>query len=200
MYMTYTKKAAVDATKAAFGASHREADFRNIYVSIEYPIDKASYPGIWVNFDPIGALNPVAHGYYELDGSNRKVFRWSFAGVIEWTIVAMSSLERDRLFDAVVGMIAFGHDGGNYGDFRSAISNHPLIGLTPNYDEIDQRAFGASPGTPWQTDEVLYEGTISVDAIGEFVSAEGLGEPLIPTSSITLVQWVEDFEDEPSIG
>lgn len=190
MYIVQTKTLFVEATRGALDADNRIVDLRNAPVSIEYPLEKKDYPSIWLNFDPIGPLRPEGLGYWEVDGDNRKVARWSFAGRVEWTVVALTSLERDTLYDGITGMIAFGADEPTYGPFRSAVMSNTRINVTPRFDEIDQQGFNAAPGTPWGTDEVIYEGTVAIECVGEFVSS-GLGDPLLTTSDIQVVQWTE---------
>lgn len=96
----------------------------------------------------------------------------------------------------MVASIAFGQDDATYGAFRSSIEDNDRVALAVNYDSIDQTGFSAAQGTPWGSDEMMYEGTCSVELIGEFISV-GLGDPLVPVSAIDIVQWVPVYEEEP---
>ena len=55
-YLVAIKTMLVDAIKNTFDANYPEEDFRGIHASIEYPVDKMSYPGIWVDFTDTGSL------------------------------------------------------------------------------------------------------------------------------------------------
>lgn len=201
MYLTKTKALAVKAVKETLDASYVEPDFRSVQVSLEYPDKSQSIPCIWVNFDPIGPLRPVGVGYSEnvvLAGGPEmtQVTRWSYAGNITYTIVAMSSLERDRLFDEMVAVLGLGQFDSARSTFRTLMENDPLIAIQVNYDEVEQRGFSAAPGTPWGTADFMYECTLSVQATGEFVSAVGTNE-LLPISSIQVIPWAVPLETDP---
>lgn len=202
MYLTKTNTLAVKAMKATLDADYPEEDFRDTFVSLEFPVAEQSIPAIWVTFDPIGPLRPVGVGYYEDTVSGQGVeraTRWSFAGNIIYTMVAMTSLERDRLFDQVVSILAFGQFDPERSAYRTAMETDPLIQISVNFDEIDQRGFTASPGTPWGTSDVMYECSLSVQCLGEFVSASGT-DTLLPISAINLISWNEQFEVDPTVG
>lgn len=204
MYMTRTKALAVKAVRDTFDAAYVNPDFRSTQVSLEYPDKSQSIPCIWVNFDPIGPLRPVGIGYYEdtVVGAGPNVTRatrWSYAGNITYTVVAMTSLERDRLYDELISVIAFGQYDPARSEFRNAMETDPLIAIQINYDDIDQRGFSAAPGTPWGTGDFMYECTLSVQATGEFVSASGTSE-LVPISAISVVPWAEPLETDPLPG
>lgn len=200
MYLTHVKTLAQKATSLAFQAM--PGDFGNTYVSLEYPVREHEYPSVWVNFDPTGYLTKMGVGHWEYaddDQGSRLIARWSFAGSISLTVTAMTSLERDSLFDAVVAMIAFGDVNTDLGVFRSTVENDPLVILQVNFDQIDQRGFAAAQGTPWGTDEMMYEATVSLTCIGEFISAPGT-DLLLPISAIEVISWAEDVEEDPTTG
>jgi hypothetical protein len=202
MYLTRMKTMAVMAMRTTFDSDYPEPDFRSIGVEVEYPVLAVSIPGIWVDFDPIGPLRPVGIGHFEnvaVDGGIRRAVRWSFAGNITYTAVALTSLERDRLFDQMVSTIAFGQVDAQRGEWRSTMENDPLLQVSVNYDEIDQRGFSAAPGTPWGTEQMMYEASIGVMVQGEFVSSPGT-ELLVPISSVNLYQWALPIETDPVPG
>ena len=201
MYLTHAKGLLVKAMRTTFDADYPEEDFRDVPVSIEFPTKKNQVPGIWLNYDPIGPIHPVGVGYFEdnLDvdtGGFYRSTRWSYAGAAIYTVVAHSSLERDRLFDQVVSAIAFGQFDTQRGEFRETIESDPLIAMQVDFDQIDQRGFSAAPGTPWGSNEVIYEASISVRVTGEFISQPGT-TLLMPISQIDVYQWVTDLESDP---
>lgn len=188
--------------RTTLDADYSEPDFRNVPVEMEYPVKETDFPSVWVHFDPIGPLHPVGIGYFEdtpVDGGFMRTTRWSFAGNINYTMIAMSSLELARLFDQVVSIIAFGLYDDQRREFRSTLEQDPLIQLGVNFDEIDQTGFSAAPGTPWGTDDMMYEGTVSIQVEGEFVSTPGT-ELLVPIERIKLITWVSGLQSDPTTG
>lgn len=203
MYLTHAKALAVKAMKTTLDSDYSETDFRDIRVSLEYPVEQQSIPAVWVDFDPIGPLLPVGLGYQEFGPGpttgSVAATRWSYAGNITYTIVAMTSLERDRLYDELVSIIAFGKYDPTRAPFRTIMETDPLLAMNINYDKIEQRGFAASPGTPWGTPDMMYEATLSVQAMGEFVSVSGSTE-LFPISQVDVYSWVENVEVDPIGG
>ncbi len=203
MYLVETTTLLVKAMRDAFSASFPEEDFRSTPIEIEFPVLSQQYPSIWVEFDPIGPLNPVGIGQIETvaadGGGVNMVYRWSFAGRASYTAVALTSLERARLFDAMVSVIAFRDQNAQYGAFRETIETSDLITLQPNYHQIEQLGFSTAPGTPWGSDEMMYEATIAIPVIGEFVSQPG-STTLVLVSDVSSVNWIEDAEQDPTTG
>lgn len=173
MYLQELKAALVEALKATFTGDYPEHDFRSIKIGIEYPIDRADYPGIWVNYDDTQELTiaGIAHTEIaEIDGHDVVVTRWRFGGTLTMTVTALSSLERDRLFDELIKVIAFARVTESRSQFRDKIEQNDLLAMNANFDMMRPSGDNAAPGTPWGTDEFIYEKSISIDLIGEFVS------------------------------
>ncbi len=201
MYLVETITLLTKAMREAFDNDLPDVDFRGIPIGIEYPVDKQSYPSIWVDFQPIGPLVPVSIGHVEtvdaVGGGKQTVQRWSFGGVVNYTAVAFTNLERFRLVDALVSVIAFRDQDPNYGAFRDTIESDPLVSLGLNYHQINQPGFSAAPGTPWGSEEMMYEGTISLPVIGEFVSSPGTSI-LLDISQVGVVTWTDQVEEDPT--
>jgi hypothetical protein len=205
MYLTAAKTLCVKAMKTTLDSDYAEADFRNVQVSMEYPAKQQTLPAVWVDFDPIGPLNPVGIGYKEYSdvagdgGGGAAATRWSFAGNIIYTVVAMTSWERDRLYDELVAIIAFGQYDSSRAPFRHIMETDPLLPIHVNFDRIEQRGFAASPGTPWGTADMMYEATLSVQSTGEFVSTPST-TVLYPISRIDVFTWVSGVQQDPLPG
>ena len=183
----------VEAFKVTFDADYPEAAFRGLPVSLEYPIQPADYPGIWVGYEDTQPLQVVGIGHTEIEVEGTTVSRyrrWKFAGYATYTISALSSLERDRLYDEVVKVLAFGLGIPAARQFRQYVESNPLIAANFDFDQIETRGEAAMPGTPWGTDEIIYERTLNMEVIGEFVSDAETGL-LVALSRIQI--------DEPDI-
>lgn len=182
-----------EATTAVYGAEFPEPDFRDLWVSLEYPAAEANYPGIWLTYMPTAPLQVAGIGHREYtdpaaDGSVRALTKWRFGGTLSFTCVAMSSFERYRLADSLIETLAFGKDNPDTSEFQATLDNNDLIGLQMQWDQFTIGAPDESQGTPWGTDDILYEMTVSVDCQGEFAS-DALGATLIPLSAVTVTDY-----------
>ena len=200
MFLAETLTVLTEGLKRTFDADYPVEDFRDLHVSIEYPAEEQHYPGIWVNFDVAGDLSIAGINHREylesvVDGETRfgEVTRWRFEGQSTFTLVSLTSLARARLLDEMVRIIGMGHLEPGRGAFRSWINDNPLIGLSMAWDKIALQGMAETEGTPWGTDDLLYEVTLAVDTIGEFTSdPSGL---LIPLSAIRVYQAAEGQPD-----
>ena len=202
MYLRPMKTMMVTALRNTFDGDYVNDQFRNIRVSIEYPEHRQDYPGIWLDFEPIGELEiaGIGHTEYALNSSATAIpfTRWRFQGFVTYTAVAMSSNERDMLIDELLRIFAFGAEHPSTQAFRKGVEDNPLIAANMDFGTIGQRGFAASPGTPWNTDEVIYEATLAMNLIGEFVSDQATGE-LLPLTEIRVLDYAE-HEPDPSPG
>lgn len=176
--------------RQSFNASFPDADFQNILISMEYPVAKIDYPSVWVDYDAVGPMTVAMIGADEysprVDGDFDTLYRWTFAGALSFTVVALTSLERDRLFDAVASVLAFSRVPG-LDTYRNILEAGPRIALRANWDSIDQRGFSASPGTPWGTDEIIYEATLALELQGDFVM--NADKVVVPLSGLVVETW-----------
>lgn len=205
MYLSPLKSALVEATRDHFNAAYINSDFVNTWISIEYPREKANYPGIWLNYQDSGELERAGIDHHEFvtdSNGTHVVTRWRFSGSVSLTACALTSYERDRLYDEVVRMIAFaGVEGTNSSIFRSRIESNDFIAMNGNFDVLNPSGEAASPGTPWSSDDIIYEKTLSFDLIGEVVSDPTTND-LVNLSAIDVMSYVDGttapvFPDNP---
>ncbi len=164
MFLDSLKTLLTQGMTLTFNETYPVEEYQNLYFSIEYPVDRAAYPGVWVDFDPSDQLVNVGIGhaeYAEVDGKFQTYNRWEFRGHATYTIVALSSLERDRIFDELVRVIAFGLLEPARSVFRQTIDSNQFIAAIMNYDNIEVGGSSAVPGTPWGSQEIIYEITLS---------------------------------------
>lgn len=198
MYLAPLKAAVVEALRDTFDGDYPNADFQNINVSVEYPILKSQYPNLWVTYDDSAELSIASIGHLEttFDVSTQtytQVNRWRFQGTVTITIAALSSLERDRLYDEVVRTFAFGGQNVALNVFREKIEDNDFIGMNFNFDDLQPSGDIAAMGTPWQTEEMIYEKSLSIDLIGEFVG-DPKTQQLVPLSKVLVTATAEGFE------
>lgn len=201
MYLALLKSCIVEGLRNCLGQTAPNPNFRNLNVSIEYPLAKQDYPGIWVNYDDSDSLEiaGIDHKEFVLDteGLPHEVTRWIFAGQVSLTCVALSSLERDTLYDEVVRLFAFGRIEKATPSFRDQIENNDFIAVYANWDQLRPHGDAAAPGTPWGTeDEVVYEKSLAFDVEGEFVS-NWEGNALMMLSKVNVMGVAVDADDDP---
>lgn len=200
MFITPLKALVTLALRRTFDADYIKPQFRGLHISIEFPDDRQHYPGIWVGFEPAGEMERIGIGHTEWDGNatgGRAYTRWKFQGYVTYTVAALSSLERDLLLDELVRIVAFGGEAESTREYRSTIEDNDLLAINIDFDQIGLRGTAEAPGTPWNTDEVIYEGTLAVEVLGEFVS-DSVDTTLIPLTGIVVVEPYTGPADDPS--
>ncbi len=186
MFIEETMTIFVEAVKELFDNEFPYADMRNLSVHVEYPLEPQSYPGLWVQVIPQGPMFNVGIGHVERVG-NEEYYRWQFSGVVEITAAALSSLERARMLDWISKAIAFGHQDGesSLSDFRNHIEHNPYVGIRSLWESFTVGGFAETPGTPWGTDDVIYEGTVSLTIEGEVYFNPNL-RTIVPLEQIVI--------------
>ena len=189
-YLTYLKTMLVTAVEETFDEHYPVEQFRGVHCSIEYPVEPANYPGIWVDYEDGQELQIAGVDHYEKtevrqDGTIVKFTRWRFQGYVSFTVTALTSRERDALYDELVKVFAFGKEDPNRLRFRSYIEDNDFIAANIDFDQIAARGNAAAPGTPWGTDEIIYERTINLEIIGEFIADDSDGG-LLPLSGFLI--------------
>lgn len=200
-YLVHVKTALVQALRECFDGDYPEEDFRDIRADIEFPATEQDYPGIWVNYSDTAPLVAAGIDHHEFTEPSvpdlyvRRFTRWRFTGYASFTVVALSSLERDRLYDELVRVIAFARENDQVPEFRAYIESNEFVAMNGNFDEIDVQGNSAAPGTPWGTDEFIYEVTLNIEIIGEFVSDGSTGS-LAPLKTVKVIGRIENAQGE----
>lgn len=201
-YLRTIKTTAVNAIQQSFTARYPEPDAaggtsRQPFVSIEYPVEEAQYPAVWVDYEG-SELRTVGIAYTQSDAQGNAYARWRFAGHVVFTIVAMTSNERDMIYDQLVSMTAFAAQSEFPSVFRQTVEQAPLVASVWSFDTVEDRPGAAAPGTPWGTMEVLYERGFALQVIGEFVT-DPYSQALVPLEGIEVVMTIEGFPDSTII-
>jgi hypothetical protein len=195
-YVRQIQATAVNALEGIFGSEYRNPNFQNLHCSVEYPVDVQDYPSIWLQYDD-ALLTLAGIAYTELD-DNQLLSRWRFEGYIEATVVALSSLERDALYDELISQIAFSSQTIQPSAFRTIIEADPLIATNWSWDNVEARGKAASPGTPWGSEEIIYERTLALQVLGEFVT-NPVTTDLVSLREITVAATPENVPDPESL-
>jgi hypothetical protein len=166
-----------------------QPDFAGLHCSIEYPIDPQDYPGVWVDFEPEGELSRGGIddiNSYLTNGNNTltPLYLWRAQGWATYTLAALSSLQRARLHDEIVRVFAFGSDP-TVAAFRDTIENNNYLAMNMDFDRIAERGSAATPGTPWGSEEIIYEVTLAMQCVIEFYSTANKDQ-LFPLDAIQI--------------
>lgn len=196
-YLRNLKATLVEALKHTFNGVYPDERLQDLHVSIEYPIEPQEYPGIWVDFEET-ELTTAGINHFEFDEEDRRFLRWKYAGAASYTIAALSSLERDRIYDEMVKVMAFGRSSESLGAFREYIEDNPHLAINFNFDDIEVHGTAATPGTPWGTDEIIYERTVVMQAIGEFTTDVNTGDLGILSKIIIDARTSPSTEEAPA--
>jgi hypothetical protein len=176
MFLTHLKTLLVSAVRNTFDSTYPVQEWQNLWCSIEYPIKRVAYPGIWVDYDPEDKLRVIGVGqtgfYNQIEDSGlwNQTLGWRYQGYGTFTIVTLSSWERDRLFDEVVKVFAFGKLNPQESVFRQTITTNDFIAANINFDSLQVSGMSQVGGTPWGSQEIVYEVTLSMQILGEFYS------------------------------
>lgn len=204
MYVTYVKTLGIEALKTVFDAQYPIAEFRGQHCSLEYPVEATSFPEIWLRYTDTGSLRQSGVAHVEdadpVNGARVAPYtRWRFEGTFEFVVVALSSLERDRLYDELVATVAWSQTDSLRGRFRRYVEDNEFVACNVKWDEIESTGEDASPGTPWGTDEIVYERTLNLDLFGEFVPDPVTGT-LIPLSKVLVTPTADTSLDDAARG
>lgn len=199
MYLVPLKTLLVKAMRRVFDSEHPQPDFRAVNVGIEYPVERQNYPAIWVDYTDTADLEQAGVGHKEqktFAGGTAEFTRFLFEGAATFTIATLSSLERDRLFDEMVRVLAFGAEDLATSQFRAYIEDNEFLAVNGKFDKLGVGGNAAAPGTPWGTDEIIYERTITLDLKGECV-ADPVSGNLLPLSGFEIISTIDTNIGEP---
>lgn len=187
------KRAVMNALREALSGTtlNHMVNGTDVTIDMEYPIEKESYPGIWVQFSfneivqaGIGHEPIIKNVLVEATEGSPEVVNWEplrefqFKGRVTLTIVALTSLERDRLADAVITMLAFSRTSNNvitdptkdtqqFRQFITSLAENPYVSVSINHDQIIPGGQAMTTGVPWDEEIPGYEDSYSFDILGQ---------------------------------
>ena len=194
MFITATKIAVIEAIRAGFNAigpasNNTTVDLVPRSVTIEYPVEEIEWPAIYLQFRPTvtqyTGLNPNQQ-IKNQDGTYTSYRHGYFEGAFDLQILAMSSEERDRIWDTLTNLIMMNDMAPGSSAFYQSIVDDQLIGLTILPGQIIQIGDTVNAGTPWSAEELTYEATIRFRCIGEFYE-DKYNQNLLPLDQITVI-------------
>lgn len=171
---------------ALLGSTIPDTTSRVRSVDLEYPLTAERYPGVWVQFSLTKlvragiAQEQLLKNSEDPDWTNWEPIReWTFEGRVTLTVVALSSLERDRVSDSLISLLAFSRspagvvtdltrDTQQYRALLTSLAENPYVSIAINSDFLRPDGQSTSVGTPWAPNVLVYEDAYSFDVLGQF--------------------------------
>lgn len=157
------------------------SDQGEVRIDMEYPAKEEAYPSIWVQFSLTRLRNAgMGHEHWTDEGLVRE---WMYEGRVNFTLLFLSSKERDQMSDALITIFAFSRsasslptqgvtvqrEGGfEYSDFFSSLDENEYLSMSINAAELRPGGQSVNVGTPWDPDTLVYEDSYSFDVQGQF--------------------------------
>lgn len=197
MFLVAVKTILVEALRETLTENYPDLVPRRI--DIEYPEDEIDWPALLVQFRPTSAIEwtGINPDYYIEHDTVPKTFtqvrEGSFGGSVDLTILATTSQERDRLWDALNGLVLMGDEFQPASPFFKKIEDNDLINLTIQKTQVMPVGDTIGVGTPWDGDLLTYEATLRFNLIGQFWM-DIYKQELISVSSIQVRPYLEGEE------
>lgn len=176
------KRSVITGLREAFTGSGTDTVPGKFYIDIEYPIDRQSLPGIWVQFS-IDSLQSAGLNMgavtKDTNGNWGEIRTRIFTGKITLTCAALSSKDRDRLSDTIIAQLSYARppdlvirdtnrDAQQFRALITAINNNPYVSMTLNTDQVLSGGQTVTNNVPWASNELLYEDNYSIGCQGQF--------------------------------
>lgn len=180
------KRAVIGALREAFNGNTVGTPGDQVHIDMEYPLKKVQYPAIWVQCS-MGSLRPsgISHELIirNTDDPTRvnwePMQEWSFDARVTLTVLALTSLHRDRISDSLTAMLSFSRPPANvindpsrdtrqFRQLITALSENPYISATINHGSLSPGGQSVTPGVPWDEKILAYEDTISFEVFGQY--------------------------------
>lgn len=184
------KRAVIRAVREGLTGSSISDQDDAISVDFEYPLKEEQYPSIWIQFsftklERVGIAHEVLNKEVFNEGQPDEwvnwepLQEWTFDGRVTLTLVGLTSLQRDRIADKIIVMLAFSRgptsvitdptrDTRQYRSLLSSLAENPYVSMGINSDVIISGGQSTTVGVPWQQDKLAYEDNYSFDVQGQF--------------------------------
>lgn len=197
MFITATKVAIVEALRSVWFEDQESNTYRSDLkefdrpyprrISIEYAEEAEDWPFVLVQVRPTmiqwTGITPdeIVNAGTEDSPSWKRIRQGKFEASCMLQIMALTSGERDRIWDNLILLIMMGRTRSLTRSFHSIIETHDLVGLTIMEGSVRPIGDTISVGTPWDPEMLTYEATIEFDMTGVFYADE-FNEDLVELS------------------
>jgi hypothetical protein len=195
LIITPTKKLIIRALRATFTSMYPNDKLSSMNIDMEYPYKEEHYPGIWVRFSP---SKVQASGLEPTQRTDSEIFSvWYFEGTVSFTIIALSSKERDLISDGVIEAYAFASQMPSASPFYATIFSSDLINMSLQSDVLTPGGQSETIGTPWDDDKIAYEDRYSFEVVGQVRSRVQAGVVFTNLSEIQVSSTITNVTGAP---
>lgn len=165
-YYTSALRALVWATRATLNSDEAKKvhGFSELRVDADAPLDIQVYPYVHVQYQD-GGFRPAElqkHDWIGAPAAAADIAAYRYSGTASINVYSNSILERDRIADAVIGLVGIDRR------FQTMLRSNAWIGMTPNMAELRSTTANQSWGTPWDDNLITAFRTLSFPVTGEF--------------------------------
>lgn len=168
----------IGALEKVYTIDYPDPLLRNLHIGLEYQDVKEKFPSIVITFlermlqrAGLGHLNPK-----EFETGEQIVNRWIFQGGITFTLLALTTFDRDLLADSLLDVMAFGKQSERNVIFHDDIEDNDWIPISLMTDHALPGGNTTTP-SPWgNTNEQLYQTSYTFDCFGQFFSDPATGD------------------------
>lgn len=197
LIITPTKKLVIQALRATFTSMYPDTKLASMNIDLEYPYLVDHYPGIWVRFSP-SKIQASGLSLTQTSVNNDEIFSvWYFEGTVSFTIIALTSLERDLISDGVIEAYAFAAQMPSASPFYATIQSSDLINMTLQSDILSPGGQSETIGTPWDDDKIAYEDRYSFQVVGQVRSRVQPGVVFTNLSEIQTFSTLTNVDGAP---
>lgn len=214
MFITAAKTAIVEALRAVWYISESDNELNAELkasdrpyprrVTIEYPEEPEDWPFILVQFRPTlitwTGITPdeIVNATEDEDEEPhfKRIRQGRFEASCMLQIIALTSEERDRMWDNVVNLLLLGRTRNPTDNFYSIIDTHDLVGMTIMEGSIRPVGDSISMGTPWDPEILTYEAAIEFDIVGVFY-ADDYNTDLVTLTDAMIYDYIPVEESVP---
>lgn len=201
-------RALVTALQSVFDDQYdRDRQFQTLHVGPTYPMSEVGYPAVVIEYENTRVMNAgVGHEEWFEDADNilRKWNHSRFEGNINLEILALTTLDRDLLADAVIEVLRFGRLDSAMESFFDTLYGNPndpdvelvFSQLMLNVDDISG-AGNSETLAPWGAEDVhVYETSYTLEIHGGYynIIPEATWQVVTKVGSASFLEGWEDIQ------
>lgn len=175
----YVLSVVVNALRNVFDNQYdRDRQLVDLKITAQYPLAAVDYPCVVVTYEPQVVRNAgVGHEEWFTDSNNilRKWHHSRFEGTINFEILALTTIDRDILSDAVTEVIRFGRLDAALLDFFTTLYGDPNAQYALVFNQIqfnaDEVTFGGDSASlaTWSPEDLMqYTSTLTCEVHGGY--------------------------------
>lgn len=187
------------AMSKVFNNSYPDPLLRSAYVGPAFPMTREQIPAIIILFQDNKVQNMgmghILNGTSATTGAFVRVHQWRFEGQLQFEVTGYTSIDRTKIADQLVNLLAFGYDSSIFKPFWDEIWDEEFIAMTMLTDSLTH-GFPSEIPSPWgEENELLYKSQVSCGVTGEFYSDSTTGG-LVQISAVNLYPY-RDSQNPP---